>query len=226
MNYDVDEDKFCFVECDLVYPRELHDLHNDYPLAPERINVNKNELSNYQLNQLKIHSQKFDDKIEKLIPNVKNKISNSYKNLQYYLNKGLKLLKVHRVLQLKQSSWLKQYIEFNTYQRNNYNFEKDMYKLMNNAVFGKTTENVRERIDIQLHTDELLIQKLIAKTQFELAKIYNENLVAIKLLKKNVELNVYVGVAILDLSKLTMYKFHYDHMKVKNSNKYYSNNKL
>ena len=188
MNYDVDGNKGCFVECDLEYPDELHDLHNDYPLAPERTNVNKNELSNYQLNQLEIHNEKFNEKIEKLIPNLKNKTKyiTHIKNLQYYIKKGLKLVKVHRVLQFTQSKWLKKYIDFNTNQRKNCksDFEKDMYKLMNNAVFGKTMENVRGRVDIQLYTDETLIQKQIAKPQFELAKIYNENLVAIKSLKK------------------------------------------
>ncbi len=158
VNYNTEGDKGCFVEVDLEYPKELHDLHNDFPLAPESKSINYNELSDYQKNQLEIHGEKQNDKINKLTPNLydkKNYICH-IRNLQYYLKKGLILKKVHRALQFNQSYWLKTYIDFNTNKRKNSKneFEKDLYKLMSNAVFGKTMENVRNRVNIALYTNE------------------------------------------------------------------------
>ena len=219
--YDAEGDTGLFVKCDLQYPKELHDLHNDYPLAVETRSIKTSELSKYQLNQIKTHNEKHDEKLTKLVPNLydKKEYVVHIKNLQYYLKKGLVLTKIHQVLEYDQSNWLKSYIDFNTEQRtkSKNEFEKSLYKLMNNAVFGKTMENMRGRVDIQLYTDEQLVEKQIAKPQFLHHKTYSEDLVAIKCLPKVVELNkpIYVGVAVLDLSKLHMYKFHYDYIKAK-----------
>jgi hypothetical protein len=224
-SFDVDGDYGLYVECDLHYPQHLHNEHNNYPLAVEKRSILKSELSPYQLNQLKTHNEGHSEKLEKLVPTLydKKKYICHIKNLQYYMKKGLILTKIHRVLKFKQSFWLKSYIEFNTIQRtiSKNDFEKDLYKLMNNAVFGKTMENVRGHVDIKLYTDEKLVLKQIAKPQFLQSKIYSEDLIAIKQEKKCVKLNkpIYVGVAVLDLSKLHMYKFHYDFIKVKYGNK-------
>ena len=215
----------CYVECDLKYPEELHDLHNNYPLAPESRVILKSELSPYQLNQLETHKEGHNEKLKKLVPNLydkKNYICH-IKNLQYYLSKGLILTKVHRVLEFKQSNWLKKYIDFNTNERakSKNDFEKDMFKLMNNAVFGKTMEDMRGRVDIQLISDEKQYKKIVCKPQFMQQKIYSENLVAVKQVKKTITLNkpIYIGVAVLDLSKLHMYQFHYDYIKPKYGDK-------
>ena len=92
--------------------------------------------------------------VNKLIPTLKDKKEYvlHYRNLQLYLDLGLKIKKVHRVLEFGGSSWLKQYIDFNTEKRKHARnpFEKDFFKLMNNSVFGKTMENLHKRVDVRL----------------------------------------------------------------------------
>ena len=142
-------------EVDLEYPVELHDMHNDYPLAPERFAVREEMLSDYSKELLKKLGLKIGD-VQKLIPNLMDKECYvvHYRTLQLYLSLGLKLKKVHRVLQFRQEKWMSKYIEKNTYLRGKAKneFEKAFYKLMNNAVFGKTLENVRNRIDFKFVT--------------------------------------------------------------------------
>ncbi len=140
------------------YPKELHDTHNNYPLAVEQKAIMKDELSPYQLNQLETHNERHSERIAKLVPNFydKERYVCHIKNPKYYIEKGLIVKKIHRVLQFKQSDWLKKYIDFNTTERakSKSDFEKDFFKLMNNAVFGKTMENMRNRVDIRLFSDE------------------------------------------------------------------------
>ena len=149
-----------------------------------------------------------------------------YRNLQLYLDLGLKLKKVHRVLEFNQSPWLKRYIDFNTQKRTQAknSFEKDFFKLMNNSVFGKTMENIRKRVDVRLITDEKKLLKMTSKPTYVSSKIFNENLVAVRKIKETLTLNrpAYVGMCILDLSKTLMYDFHYNYIK----NKYGSKAKL
>ena len=129
----------------------------------------------------------------------------------------MKLKKVNRVISFKQSSWLKIWIDFNTEKRKNAtsDFEKDMYKLMNNAVYGKTMENVREHIDFEPVDTPERYQKCVNKPTFKHRRIINENLVGVEKVKATVKLNelIYVGMSILDLSKLHMYSFYYDVLK-------------
>ena len=108
------------LEVNLDYPDELHELHNDYPLAPEKLAVSSDMLSKY----CKEIADKYDIKVgdvKKLIPNLGNKTKYvvHYINLQLYLSLGMKLTKIHRVLQFKQSDWMKGYIDFNTEKRKN-----------------------------------------------------------------------------------------------------------
>ena len=194
----------CILEVDLEYPKELHDLHNDYPLAPEQIVVNK---------------------VEKLISNLcnKKKYVIHYKNLKQCLNLGLKLANIHRGIKFKESQWLKKYIALNTDLRTKARneFEKDFFKVMNNSVFGKTMENIRNRVNIKLVTDKKKAEKLAAKPNFKHCNIFDENLIALHMKKTSLTMNkpVYLGMNILDLSKILMFDFHYNYIKKKYGDK-------
>ena len=225
--YYEDSNKGLLLEVDLEYPKELHDLHNDYPLGAEKVKVTDDMLSGYCKkiqNKFKIST----GLVHKLIPTLcdKEKYVLHYRNLQLYLDLGLKLKKVHRVLEFNQSPWLKQYIDFNTQKRTQAknSFEKDFFKLMNNSVFGKTMENIRKRVDVRLITDEKKLLKMVSKPTYVSSKIFNENLVAVHKIKETLTLNrpACVGMCILDLSKTLMYNFHYNYIK----NKYEEKAKL
>ena len=222
--YKENSKKGLILEVDLEYPKELHNLHNDYPLAAERVRVTKDMLSEY----CKKIAAKYNIStglVSKLVPTLKNKEKYvlHYRNLQLYTDLGLKVTKVHRILEYNQSPWLKQYIDFNTEKRKYAKnaFEKDFFKLMNNSVFGKTMENLRKRVDVKLVTDEKKLTKLASKPTYVSSKIFNENLVAVHKIKETLTLNrpAYVGMCILELSKTLMYDFHYNYIKTKYGDK-------
>ena len=128
-----------FIEVDLEYPDELHELHNDFSLAPEKIAVSSDMLSKYCKKIADEYEIKVD--VKKLISNLGNKTNYvvHYRNLQLYLSLGMKLTKIHGVLKFKQSDWMKKYIDFNTKKRMNAtnDFEKDFFKLMISSVYRK-----------------------------------------------------------------------------------------
>ena len=190
----------CILEVDLQYPQKLHDLHNDYPLAPERLIVNK---------------------VEKLIPNLneKTKYVIHHETLKLYLSLGLKLTKIHRGISFEESAWLKPYIDLNTDLRAkaSNDFEKDFFKLMNNSVFGKTMENIRNRVDIRLVTRKEQAKKLTSKPNYQHHTVFSKTLAAVHMKKVKLYFYkpVYLGMSILDLSKTLMYNFHYNYIKPK-----------
>ena len=106
------------LEVDLEYPSELHDLHNDYPLAPEKLEIIQSMLSKYCSDIADKYGIKIGG-VNKLIPNLRNKEKYvaHYKNLQLYLSLGMKLSKIHRILKFKQCDWLKKFVDFNTDKR-------------------------------------------------------------------------------------------------------------
>ena len=137
------------LEVDLEYPDELHALQNDYPLAPEKLAISYDMLSDYCKNIADEYEIKVGDE-KKLIPDLGNKTNYvvHYKNLQLYLSLGMKLTKIHRVLKSKQSDWMNKYIDFNTEKRTNAanSFEKDFFNLMINSAYVKTMKNFRKRM--------------------------------------------------------------------------------
>ena len=191
-------------EVDLEYPKELWKSHNDYPLAPEKIKVGG---------------------VEKLISHFKLRKNYviHYRNLRQCLELGLRITAVYRGISFNQSPWMEPYIRKNTELRKTAtnSFEKDFFKLMNNSVFGKTIENIRKRQNVFLVDNRAKAVKLTCRPNFERATIFDRNLVAIHLKKTEVYFNkpVYVGQAILDLSKLLMFDFHYNYIQRKYSYK-------
>ena len=135
------------LEVDLEYPKELHKSHNDYALAPEKLHASKKKewRSEYQTELLENNSM---INMEKHVPNLmdKKKYVVHYRNLQLYLSLGMKLKRIHRILEFNEKPWMEPYICLNTELRKRATsaFEKDFYKLMNNSVFGKTMENLRK----------------------------------------------------------------------------------
>ena len=203
-NYDENSDKGYFLEVDVEYPKNLFSLHSDLPFLPERKKIGK-------CNKLVCD---FHDK--------KNYVVH-IKALKQALNHGLILKKVHRVIQFNQKAWLKPYIDMNTKLRKEAKneFEKDFFKLMNNAVFGKTMENVRKHRDIKLVTTDKRRNQLVSEPNYHTPKYFSENLMAIEMKKAKVKMNkpIYLGMSILDISKTLMYRFWYDYIKPKYQDK-------
>ena len=141
------------------------------------------------------------------------------RSLKQALSHGLMFKKVHRVIQLNQEAWLKPYIDMNIELRKHVknDFEKDFYKLMNNALFGKTMENVKKHRDIKLVTTNKRRNQLVSEPNYHKTKWFSENLLAIEMKKTNVKINkpVYLGLSISEISKTLMYEFWYDYMKPK-----------
>lgn len=211
-------DRGCFIECDLEYPEELHNMHNSYPLAPEKLTITNDMLSPFTA-ELKKDLNVSDDKINKLVCTLSTKRNYvlHIRNLQLYVSLGLKLTKIHKVLTFSQKSWLKEYIDFNTNKRKlaKNPFEKDFYKLMNNSVFGKTMENVRNRINFKLATNSQELEKFVSKISYKSHVIFGDSVgsvVGVQQHKMSCVLDkpIYVGASILDLSKTLMYDFHYN----------------
>lgn len=196
-------------EVDLEYPQYLHDDHKDYPLCAE------NSIIPGTKNETKLLLTLYDKK---------NYVIH-YKMLQFVLQHGLILKTIHRAIQFNQSKWMKSYIDLNTELRMKAtnNFEKNFYKLLSNAIYGKTMENIRSREDIRLKTywdGRYGARKLIAQPNFKRFTIFDENLVAIHMEKTNILMNkpIIIGMSVLDLSKVVMYDFHYNYMKPKYGN--------
>ena len=157
-----------FVEVDIAYPSSLHDSHNELPLSPEKILIRKLWLSPY--------AQSFNVKLpsdggEKLVKTLldKNRYDCHYRNLKFYVNQGLKIRKLPRVIQFRQSKWLGDHISKNTIMRRQAtnDFEKNFYKLMSNACFGKTTENLRNRRENLFVNNGKQAEKSLLKPTFK-----------------------------------------------------------
>ena len=199
-NYEENNDKSYIFEVDVKYPKKLHKLDSDLPFLPERMEINK---------------------CKKLACNLynKEKYVAHINTLKQALNHGLKFKKIHRVIEFYQEAWLKPYIDMNTELRKlaKNDFEKDLFKLMNNSVFGKTMENIRKHRDIKLVTTDKKRSKLVSEPNDHTINLISEDLSIIEMKKTKVKMNkpIYLGLSILEISKILMYEFWYDYMKPK-----------
>ena len=163
-NYDEDSDKGYILEVHVKYPKNLHGLHEDLPFLPKRMKIGI---------------------CKKLVYNLYDKKNYvvHMRSLKQVLNHGLILKKVHRVIQFNQEAWLKPYIDMNTKLRKKAknDFKKDFFKLINNAVFGKTMENVRKHRDIKLVTTDKRRDQLVSEPNYHATKWFSENLLAIEM---------------------------------------------
>ena len=213
------------IRVDLDYPEHLHELHSDLPLCPQKEKIPYEMLSPLQHTM----HEKFGIK-----PEVGEKLINSlgpriryvldYRMLKLAMELGLICTRVHDVLAYTQKAWLRPYIELNTRLRaaSKSDFEKDLFKLMNNAIYGKTMENVRDRVQIKLIApgdNRDYAANMFTSRQYKSHKIFTDNtgnkLTVVRSTQPEVKLNkpIMVGATILDLSKLTMYKFWYGVLK-------------
>ena len=148
------------------------------------------------------------DKCKKLVCDLcnKKKYVVHIKSLEQALNHGLKLKRVHRIIEFSQKAWFKPYIDMNTELRKlaKDDFEKDLFKLMNNAEFGKTMENIRQHGDIKLVTTDKKLNKLVSEPNDHLINYISEDLSIIEMNKTKVKMNkpIYLGLSILDISKI------------------------
>ena len=143
-----------------------------------------------------------------------------YINLKLYLSLGMKLTKIHKALQFKQSDWMKRYIDFNTEKRKKMllmSLKKIFLKLMINSAYGKTIENLRKRINVRLVNNEKDFLKYTSRPTYVTHKLFDKDFAAIHEIKPVLVLNkpIYVGFTVLDLSKWKMYDFHYNFIKKK-----------
>jgi len=207
-----DDDTGYILEVDLQYPDELHDSHSDLPLAPEHLKVMPDMLSDYSKTDTNFHGQ------VALTPNLydKTKYVLYLRNLQLYTQLGMKVQKIHRVLAFDQKAYLAPYILYNTEKRQQArsDFEKDLYKLLSNAVYGKTIEQLRKRTHIKLISDPNEAKRYIRKPTCQSFHIINEDLTMVHLGKKKIQMNkpIFAGMVILDIAKTVVYELHYNYI--------------
>ena len=210
MNIADEGSRGCILEVDLDYPDHLHDLHNMYPLAAEHVTTSLQFLSPYNTGTV------VNSKQRKLIPNLsrKEKYIVHFSALKFYLIQGLVLTRVRKVLVFDQAAWMGPFLDKCVYnrQRATSEFHKDFWKYMMNSCFGKTMENLRLRQRIDIINEKEKALRLIAKPTFKRAVIFDRRLAAIERFKTRQILNkpIYLGLTILDISKVFMADFHYN----------------
>jgi hypothetical protein len=202
------------VEVDLSFPQEIHERLKQLPPCPETRVPEEAWFSEYQ-KELNIKT-KNKSKCQKLIPHFHEHLNycSHYRTLKYVVEElGVRIDKLHNVVEFKQKKWMQPYIEGNNALRTlaKNDFEKDFFKLMNNSVFGKTMQNVRTQMNLHLTTDRKNAIKRFSKCNFKY-NTYADGLYLIETYREKIVYYkpVYIGCSILDISKLKMLEFHYE----------------
>ena len=214
LNTPDDSDIGYFLEVDLKYPDNIKEKTKNFPFCPEKKKIDPDKYNDY----LKKIKPKNYTKSKKLICDWtdKKKYLIQYRMLKFYVRHGMIVEKIHEIISFKQSKWLESYISFNTQKRNRAkkDFEKDFFKLLVNAAFDKFLENIRNRLELELIKKDD-IKKIItrqSKLTFNgIQKSYgNYDSYTFKQNQVVMDKAIYVGFAILELSKLHMYETYYD----------------
>lgn len=214
----LDADRGYVLEVTFVYPPEIHDDHQDYPLAPEKLTITHSMLSPFaksamEKDKIKLH------KTEKLLATLygKERYVLHYRVFQLYIQLGLKVEKVHNIISFKQAPIMKEYISFNSKKRAEAtnDFDVGFYKLLCNSLFGKTMERPENKSKVKLVNKKKTFEQCVSKLTFKNCKVINSKLVGIEMSYPSLKISkpFYLGMVILDLSKYFMYNFHYNTMK-------------
>ena len=215
-----DEGEFgCIIDCMLFYPLALHNVHDDYPLAPLKRKVSYEDLSPHAKKMCDHHRLKLMFNKEKLLTTfeMRRHYVLHYRNLKLYSSLGLVVSEVHEGLVFRQAPVMRDYVQFNLlhHSQAQNDFDVDFYKLLSNSLFGKTNENPEKRTKVNLCRMKEELESNVGKATFKRSKIIDQHLVGIEMKYASVKLNkpYNIGVAILELAKCHMYDFHYNLMK-------------
>ena len=212
-----DSDIGYFIEADLKYPDNIKEKTKNFSFCPENKIIDKEKYTDYMK---KIQPESYT-KSKRLIcdwTDKKNYLVH-YRMLTFYVRHGIVVDKAHEIISSRQSRWLEKYISFNTQKRNQAvnDFEKDFYKLLNNAFYGKTMENVRNRLKIKpvKKDDYKDIIKLQSKLTFNGIHKSYENCFFYTFKQNDVLMDkpIYLCFSVLELSKLLMYETYYDKLQ-------------
>ena len=214
LNTPDDSDIGYFIEVDLKYPDNIKQKTKNFPFAPENKKINPDTFNDY-MKEIKPDNYTSTRKLICDWSDKKNYLIH-YRMLKFYIRHGMIIDKIHNIISFRQSRWLEKYISFNTQKRNKAknDFEKDFYKLLNNAFYGKTMENVRNRLKIKFikKDDHKEIIKQQSKLTFNgIHKTYeNYDSYTFKQNEVLMDKPIYLGFSVLELSKLLMYETYYD----------------
>ena len=209
------------LEVDLEYPRDLHDKHFDFPVGPVNQDINFNQLSPYAKACLQNLRNVESYSAKKLIASFETKRNYviHFANLKYYLELGLKLLKIHSGFSFRQKKCFESYVKYCTEKRKNSvsRFQGSTYKTLSNSLFGKTMESKRDRLKCRFVMNRSFCEKYISESNSTSFKILNQKLVCIFEKQRNILMDkpIAIGFTILERAKLLMYELYYSKIKPK-----------
>jgi len=214
-HHESNEKRGYILEVDLSYPEELHDLHQDMPMAPEHMLISKKDISPLMSDKSPYSSTHQSKKLVGTLSNKKNYVVH-YKLLKLYLQLGMKLEKVHKVLVFHQEPFMAKYIAHiaSLRSKSQNTFEKNYLKKLANSCYGKMIEDVRKYKEVRICRSRSHFLRVASSPFYECCKIYSETLVACFLRKSVVRLKSFhaIGLSILDYSKLHMYDLYYNYI--------------
>ena len=210
-----DSDTGYILIVDMEIPENMHDHYDQYAMMPENIIVGEEHASGYTKQLAAACNVKLRPTRKLCLTlNDKTKYTVHYSTLKAYIRHGLVLKHVHKVISFRQSLWLQDFMKFTTEKRINATnpFDKMLYKSVACNVFGKSIENVKQRISVKIVRSAKELRRMVNKPTFQAIRVFDSNLAAVQLYRQNVKLNkpIAVGFSVLEMSKQKMYDFWFD----------------